>query len=62
MSKRVSNVLKFQPKSCSWDEALEGFLFWKKAQGMSKVTVKGYKDTIMGFYRRLYLSTEISAM
>lgn len=36
----------------NWSEALEQFLFWKKAQGISEQTYKDYNQQIRLFFKR----------
>ncbi|MFZ5650121.1 MAG: hypothetical protein ACOY4I_04600 [Bacillota bacterium] len=33
----------------TWQEALEGFLFWKQAQGLSETTLKDYRTHVSIF-------------
>lgn len=37
---------------CTWEEAFEGFVFWKQAQGLSITTITGYKNVITHFFKR----------
>lgn len=39
-------------KMLSWEQAMEAFLFWKKAQGVSETTLKGYSNHIKHFYNK----------
>ncbi|MDR7074749.1 tyrosine-type recombinase/integrase [Fictibacillus barbaricus] len=36
----------------TWQQAMEGFLFLKKAHGISDITIKGYSNHISHFYNR----------
>lgn len=36
----------------TWQQAMDNFLFWKKAQGVSETTLKGYSNHISHFYNR----------
>ena len=47
---RVKKVKKNVPQS--WEEALQFYLMWKKAEGIREITLKGHKDVIGLFYRR----------
>ena len=48
-----SKVVSIQ-KQCpaTWEEALQQFLWWKQAQGLSKRTVEDYKPHVTMFYKR----------
>jgi hypothetical protein len=48
-----SKVVSIQ-KQCpaTWEEALQQFLWWKQAQGLSKRTVEDYKLHVTMFYKR----------
>lgn len=35
-----------------WKQAMEDFLFWKKSQGLSETTLKGYSNHICHFFNR----------
>lgn len=39
-------------KQTTWQQAMEEFLFWKKAQGLSPTTLKGYSNHISHFHNR----------
>ena len=39
-------------KQTTWQQAMDDFLFWKKAQGVSDTTLKGYSNHIRHFYKR----------
>ena len=45
-------VAKGTRKKVTWQQAMEDFLFWKKAQGVSETTLKGYSNHIRHFYKR----------
>lgn len=53
MAKKVSKVTKVSGKQqvSNW-EAMQGFLFWKQAQGLSKTTINDYKKHITLFFKR----------
>ena len=34
------------------DEALQGFIFWKQAQGVSERTLKDYRSHVGQFFKR----------
>ncbi|GAB6181179.1 hypothetical protein JCM14036_24980 [Desulfotomaculum defluvii] len=36
----------------TWEEALQFYLMWKKAEGLREITLQGHKDVIGLFYRR----------
>ncbi|WP_336772663.1 tyrosine-type recombinase/integrase [Paenibacillus sp. MMO-58] len=49
----MSRITKIkQDLNRSWTEALEQFLFWKKAQGISQQTYKDYEGQVRLFFRR----------
>lgn len=39
-------------KRITWQLGMDNFLFWKRAQGISDVTLKGYSNHISHFYNR----------
>ncbi|WP_169083278.1 tyrosine-type recombinase/integrase [Paenibacillus sp. PL91] len=45
--KKIKNVM-----TVNWTEALEQFLFWKKAQGISEQTYKDYNQQVRLFFKR----------
>ncbi|MBM7565754.1 tyrosine-type recombinase/integrase [Paenibacillus sacheonensis] len=49
----MSRILKVNAlSSINWTEALEQFLFWKKAQGISEQTQKDYNQQVRLFFKR----------
>ena len=50
MAKRKINVKKSRPGTS--EEALQSFLFWKQAQGLSERTVKDYRSHVALFFKR----------
>lgn len=52
MAKRLTKVSKQKENSISWQEALQAFLFWKKAQGISTTTNNDYKRHVNYFFNR----------
>jgi hypothetical protein len=56
--KRVTSVSPNQNKPSSlahkgtWQHVMDDFLFWKKAQGVSETTIKGYSNHIRHFFTR----------
>lgn len=47
---KVVSIQKEVP--ATWEEALQQFLWWKQAQGLSKRTVEDYKLHVTMFYKR----------
>ena len=47
---RLTKVKKLAP--ATYEAALEQFLIWKKAQGISKQTMKDYKEHVSRVFRR----------
>ena len=52
MGKRVTKLVPFKNSTISWQEALNGFLFLKQAQGLSKTTLDDYKRHAGYFFNR----------
>lgn len=52
MSKRQRKVTAQNQQCITWEDALQGFLFWKKAQGISKTTYDDYKRHVTYFFNR----------
>ncbi|MTI84282.1 MAG: site-specific integrase [Firmicutes bacterium] len=52
--KRVSSVAKKKstPKTEQWKEALQSFLLWKQAQGLSETTIRDYRTHANIFFKR----------
>jgi hypothetical protein len=53
--KRVNSVSSNRRKSngnSTWEQAMNDYLFWKKAQGVSETTLKGYSINIRHFFTR----------
>lgn len=44
---RINRVL-----SKTWEDAMQEFIHWKMAQGLSETTVKDYKKHISQFFKR----------
>lgn len=51
MATRKMTNIQHQVKQ-SWEDTLEQFLFWKKAEGLSIRTVEDYRKTVSYFFRR----------
>lgn len=52
MAKRQTKISKANNLTLSWEESLQGFLFWKQAQGISKRTFSDYKVHVQRFFKR----------
>ena len=52
LGKKVNKVSKMEQASLTWEEALHGFLFFKKAQGLSKTTLDDYQGHVRRFFKR----------
>lgn len=50
MAGRMTRVKKSVPST--YEVALEQFLLWKKAQGISEQTMKDYRERVNRFFRR----------
>ena len=50
MAKRKINVKKNRPTT--WQEAMQAFLFWKQAQGLSERTISDYRSHVNLFFNR----------
>ncbi|MBO8170213.1 MAG: hypothetical protein H0Z35_13720 [Thermoanaerobacteraceae bacterium] len=50
----MAKVLKVDKSSnsVSWSEALTGFIYWKKAQGLSETTIRDYTCHVERFFNR----------
>ncbi|WP_274376903.1 hypothetical protein [Desulforamulus reducens] len=43
MARKQTKVKEVVEMSTTWEEALQGFLFWKQAQGKSTTTINDYR-------------------
>ncbi len=48
---KTGHVVLFQEKFASWEEALEAFILFRKAEGYSKRTIKDYRYHITRFFK-----------
>ena len=49
----MSRILRLEGNvNVNWEEALQGFLFWKQAQGLSKTTLNDYERHAEMFFKR----------
>jgi site-specific recombinase XerD len=52
MKSKVLKINNVNNMTVTWEEAMEGFLFFKKANGLSQRTLSDYKEHIQYFFRR----------
>lgn len=52
MSQRVRKVSSRRSIPPTWQEALEQYLLFKKAQGLRPITIQGHRDVIRLFFKR----------
>ena len=52
MGKRVTKLAQSNQSICTWKDALNSFIFFKQAQGISKITLNDYKRHGEYFFNR----------